>query len=456
MNRRSFLRAGGACLALPWLGRTASATTSGAPKRFVILHNPQGTVMRDWIPTGSASNFTFGPITAPLAPFQDRLVVVSGVDNVMPRYNSVGNAHVNANYTFLTGRPFPVQDGSAITGGGPSIEQVLASRISTDTPFPRLDFAIGGRSTGSGFFTPTEGTYFWVDRADPVSYFNDPVLTTLRIFGDSSVPAADRWAERARRSSVLAAVLDNFDVARRDLGASDRVRLDAHADKLVDLEARIASGTGSCVSPTIALPPGYTPTGSDDASAPAMTEILVTALACDMTRVATLHFAEGHAPTFPWLTARNGGSPIVDPGLWENWHAMVHADYQPGMELAYTWYMEQFAHVLRRMSETTDADGDNLLDTSLVMLVSEYSSGRHWNRHLPVILAGCVGDAPLGRWLDLRPGSVDDYEARNGYLDSGYTMNQLLVSILHAFGFDDADFGFTAPELPSGPLPGLL
>ncbi len=459
LNRRAFLRAGASMLAVPALARYREAhacTQSGVPKRLVVLHNPQGTVMRDWVPEGTLDSFTLGPITAPLAPFQDRIVVVAGCDNKMPGYNSVGNAHVNANYTFLTGRPFPVQDSSAITSGGPSIEQVIASRISNSTPFQRLDFTIGGSNTGSGFVTPTEGSYFWVDRSDPVSYFNDPVISTLRIFGDNSVPAADRWAERARRSSVLAAVRDNFGALRPTLGSHDRIRLDAHEQKLAALESRIAAGTGDCVPPSLTIPPGYDLSSDDDLSAPLMADVMITALACDMTRVATLHFANGHAPTFPWLNARNSGNPIVDTGAWDNWHAMVHADYQPGMELAYEWYFEQWAYILDRMANTDDADGDNLLDTSLVMMISEYSSGRHWNRNLPIVLAGCVGGAPLGRWLDLRPGTVDEYEAANGYLNSEYSTNQLYLSLLHAFGFSDTEFGFTAPELPSGPLPGLL
>lgn len=458
INRRAFLRAGAATLAVPALTRfrSAHAATYGLPKRMLVLHSPQGTVMRDWVPTGSIEDFTLGPITSPLAPFQDRIIVVAGCDNKMPGYNSVGNAHYNANQTFLTGRPFAAQDSAAISAGGPSIEQVIASRISTETPFPRLDFAIGGSDNGTGFFTPTESSYFWIDAYDPVSYFNDPVLASLRIFGDASVAPADQWAERATRASVLGGVLANFDALSPSLSSEDRSRLDAHAEKVAALEARIASGTGACTPPTLSLPSDYDLAGDDDVTAPVMADVLITALACDMTRVATLHFANGHSPTFPWLTARNGGSPIVDPSLFDVWHTMVHADYQAGMELAYQWYYEQWAAILEQMANTTDADGDNLLDTTLVMMVSEFSSGRHWNRNLPIVLAGCVGDAPLGRWLDYRPGSVDDYEAANGYLDSAYSTNQLYVSLLQAFGYSDEAFGYTADELPTGPLPGLL
>jgi hypothetical protein len=74
----------------------------------------------------------------------------------------------------------------------------------------------------------------------------------------------------------------------------------------------------------------------------------VGAFACDLTRVATLHFANGHSHDFPWLWAKNGG-PIVDTLAWENWHAMVHADFQPGMEWVYRWYLEMLADLLTQL-----------------------------------------------------------------------------------------------------------
>ena len=454
MNRRELLRLVGALPFLPALRpRSAWAQGQARPKRLVMFHTPQGTVMDQWLPRGGPRDFELPYITAPLDPLRERLVVVSGVDNRMPEHNQVGNAHLNANYTVLTGRPFAEQDEARLSPAGPSIEQVVARRISTDTPFPRLDFAVGGTETANGVFTPREGAFYWNGPFDPVAVFNSPVHALLRIFGDADRSPADRWAERARRASVLDGVLRSFDAFGRDLPAADRERLGAHAEKLRQLESRIVAGTGACAAPTFEVPPGFA-YGIDEAvAAPLQTELLVTALACDLTRVATFSFANGHAPEFPWLWARNGGAPIVDLAVWENWHAMVHADYQPGMEHPFRWYNEVLADLLTRMAATTDADGDNLLDTSLVVAFSEYSSGRHWNTALPIVLAGNLGGARTGRWLDHLAHPLAEL---TGYSRSGFTTNQLWTSVLHAFGFDDAHFGHEVPELPAGPLPGLL
>ncbi len=460
-TRRQFLRLGGAAAAaLPFLplfrGQQAMANgDDGCPKRLVIVHWPQGTVMRQWLPTGDEHNFVLPYITAPLEDYRDRLIFLSGIDNVMPRYNEVGNAHINANYTVFTGQPFHEQTPTRLSAAGPSIEQVIGERMVSQSPFPRLDFAIGGQQTGSGLVTPNEGSFFWTGPHDPMAYFNDPLRTLLRVFGDNTVDPNDAWALQARRSVVLDGVLDNFRLLRRRLPAEDRERLEAHEAKLQQLEARISNGVGQCTAPSLVAPQGFRPGIDDHISAPMFNDILTTALACDLTRVATLTFANGHAPEFPWLWARNGG-PIVDLNLWENWHAVVHADYQPGMEHPYRWYHEIFADLLARMSATEDADGDNLLDTSLVVFMSEYSSGRHWNNSLPIILAGNVPGAQMNRWVDYMDGGIDNLEARNGYVQSGVTTNQLWTSILHAFGHNDETFGLQDDALPTGPLPGLV
>ncbi len=446
-SRRRFLQVGAGALALPALpGRALGA--GSAPKRMLLVHVPQGTVLSQWVPTGSDIDFQLPYITEPLDRHRDSLILLSGIDNRAPRWNVVGNAHFNANYTFLTGRPFAEQVESGLSAGGPSIEQVIADRIGGDAAFPRLDFTVGGPETSDGILTLGEGSTMWHG-------VHDPVAAMLRIFGDQSLSPADAWALRARRASVLDGVLGTMSSMRRRLGTDARLRLEAHEQRLVELESRIVAGIGSSTPPDLDPPPGYRYGLDEPTSAALFTELITAAFSCDLTRLATLSFANSDSPTFPWLTAANGGVPIVQPGVWDNWHAMVHADYQTGMEVAYRWYHEVLADLLDALAAGTDADGDNMLQTTLVVCVSEYSSGRHWHNALPVVLAGCVGAAPTGRHLNFLSSTVADFEASHGYQQSLATTNQLWTSVLHAFGFDDETFGFVDPDLPNGPLPGL-
>lgn len=454
-TRRSLLAAGGGALVapfLPGLRRARADVPEGAPKRLLVFHHSQGTVLPDFVPVGSSTDFTLPHILEPLAPYQDRMAVLTGIDNAMPQFNSVGNAHDNGNTTLFPAMPFPVQDSSRITAGGPSIEQVIASRIGDDTPFPRLDFAIGGATSG-GFRTTDR---FWYGPDDPVVAYNDPFVALARIFGDQSISAEDAWALRARRSAVLDAVMANASIAGRRLGPAERTRLGAHLDKLSQLEARISGGVGECAAPEWSEPTGYDQSYDDDVTAPIMNEIVVSALSCGYTRVATVELANGHDHAFPWLWARNGG-PIVDTGAFDNWHAMVHADYQPGMEHVYRWYMEVLADLLDRMAVATDPDGDNLLDTTLVLYMPEFSSGRHWTRGLCGLALGDLGPAGGGRWLDFFDGGYQPFIEANSYRDNLAHTNQLWTALLQRFGQDDTTFGHAGGgAVMTDALPGLF
>ncbi len=79
MPRRTFLRgAGGVCVGLPFLSAMESRGGGAAdPKRFVVFFTNNGTVASAWTPTGTEHDFTLGPILAPLAPYQDELLVLS-------------------------------------------------------------------------------------------------------------------------------------------------------------------------------------------------------------------------------------------------------------------------------------------------------------------------------------------------------------------------------------------
>ena len=453
-SRRDLFRGatGGAATLAALASRPVRAQSVEGPKRVIFVHHGQGTVMEQFVPEGDETAFTLPFITAPLQDWTDRLVVLTGVDNLMPSYNTVGNAHENATFTVFAGHPFPVQDSARLTAAGPTIDQVIAERLGADTPYGRLDFMVGG-SSADGFIT---GGRFWVDRDDPVVSFNEPEIASLRIFGDSTLSEADAWALRARRSSVLDAVLDTFRLAEDRVGAEGRVRLEAHKEKLYALERRVSGGVGECSAPRFTAPGGYDFTYDDDVSVAALNDLMVTALSCDYARVATLDYANTHDHAFPWLWAANGG-PIVDTAVWDNWHAMVHADFQLGMELVYRWYVDGLVDLLERLATTTDADGDNMLDTTLVVFMSEFSSGRHWNTSLPVVLAGNLGPVETGRWVDHMPVDRSTFQESGGYTFSGVTTNQLYVSLLRMLGFDDETFGFTDGDtLPSGGVPGLV
>ena len=97
ITRRHFLRATGACLALPLLGRAADKLP---PKRLIAIHVPLGMMPQFFFPqAGDPSS----PYLELLAEHRAQFTVVSGLSH--PGVD--GNHH--AGQCFLTGAPHPGQ-----------------------------------------------------------------------------------------------------------------------------------------------------------------------------------------------------------------------------------------------------------------------------------------------------------------------------------------------------------
>ena len=84
--RRTFLRGAGATLALPFLDAMTPALAlpeQGAEvaRRFSIIYSPNGMNMKDWTPTATGKDYTLSPTLEPLAPYRDRMLVLSGLNN---------------------------------------------------------------------------------------------------------------------------------------------------------------------------------------------------------------------------------------------------------------------------------------------------------------------------------------------------------------------------------------
>jgi hypothetical protein len=477
-GRRTFLRGvGGVILGVPFLealqGRGAYAAPSDRrPSRFLLFFHHQGTVNREWVlPGTSEDSFTHGSIAQPLGPYRSRMLYVRGLDNKIAAlsrsdgHNASERSLFTAN-VFTTavdgqGRYIPrdAQAADDAHAAGPSIDQVLADRLYNGQPNRSIDLSVGG----SG---PSRLLYRGA--SDPVSSEGDPRQALARLFSDSGLGETEALRLMARRQSVLDAVQENFRGLCGKVGQEDCLRLEAHADKIRDLERRVTSTTSGsgCGRPVLNLRPSawrteassYDTSVDDETTAIAHIDILTTALACDLAPVGTLLFRSGQNPAvFNRLTTNgpSGGPEPLVSSRYQNWHDMVHRGRnlnggsidEPGLVRGYRWYSERFAELLGAMGRTETAAG-TLLDDTMVLWMSEFGNGNgHNNLNLHCALAGNLGaGASTGRCLSLH--------AAAGEWDSGpYATNQLFVSALQAFGFGDQRFGFSGDGVSAGPLP---
>lgn len=442
LSRRRLLRgAGHIAIGLPFLeafaSRNGNAQEDTAPKRLVVMFSGGcGTVQSAWRPTGTGTNFTLSPILQPLQPHQSDLVVLSGIHNAS--CNTQGNAdlHTRGITHMLTNEhliEMPELDaccGVRGYAGGPSIDQVAADHVGDATRFRSLEFGV---MTESFWGAHPNSRMSYAGPADPVPAEDDPNDAFARIFSDLGTDAAELEIIRAQRRSVLDYVLEDFEDVNSVVGAEDRMRLEAHMDRIRQIEENLDFvPEAECPIPPMPDFPNPHNNNQYGAIGQAQTELLVAALACDQTRVATLQWSHGQSEVHHgWL----GG----DAG--HTHHYLSHQS-DPGsisslVEIG-EWYSGRLASMLELMKAVDEGEG-TMLDNTLVVWANEMGEGQHTYENTPWLLAGSCGGA-------IETGQHIDY--------GGQPHGRLLVSVLNAMDVNVQSFGM--PELSNGPLTEFL
>jgi len=395
INRRQTLRGmGAALLCAPFYGllsEPARARAAVAPKRIFFWFSPNGTVHKHWRPTGGEASFSFpaGSILEPLEAHRDSLIILDGLDFVGTR----GGSHEGGMEHALTG------------GGAPSLDQFMAAQLGMATPFPSIE--LGVQTSAWGASVQTRMSYN--DKHQYVHPEDDPAAAYRRLFGGAGALAQDDAGQGAQggssfdpRKSVLDVVRGELTALKKQLGAQERVKLDAHLDSLRQIERRTAgaaaAGGGNCAA--VAAPPMTDAKSNDEFPnvGALQMDLLVAAAACDMSRVLSLQWTHTVSPTiFSWAGASEGHHELShkDDGNVEGVASFVAAE---------RWVSAQFAGFLDRLRATPEPDGSGtLLDTSTVVWVKELGDGRlHDFKSVPFIIAGGGnGHWNTGRYLKL-------------------------------------------------------
>ncbi|MGC2895761.1 DUF1552 domain-containing protein, partial [Bacillus cabrialesii subsp. cabrialesii] len=140
-------------------------------RRFLAVYTPGGTVQDRFWPTGTETDFKLSPMLAPLEAMRSKLLVLKGLD----MKSAGGEQHQGGMIACLTGT---LQSGEGRRyATGPSIDQVLASRISKDKPKTSLQFAVRWATGKShGLLHPMNAFNFEDNaRFDPIPPRIDPV-----------------------------------------------------------------------------------------------------------------------------------------------------------------------------------------------------------------------------------------------------------------------------------------
>lgn len=385
LSRRTVLRGLGTALALPYL-ESLHAAPSEPPARVVWMYVPNGVHMQDWTPTLEGAEYELPWILQPLAPFQRRLSILSGLAHDKARANGDGPGdHARAAAVFLTGVQPLKTDGQVRLG--PSADQLAAQAIGERTRFRSVQLGLErGRDSGqcdSGYSCAYSSNISWQSATVPAAKEVNPRSVFDRLFrGGGDELASEASAERrARRKSVLDFVRADAERLRARLGNDDRRKLDEYEHGLRELERRVELAEHAHVE---AVPdsarPGGTPREYAE-HARLLLELLALALATDSTRIATFMFA-------------NEGTdrPYEALGIKEGHHTLSHhggdVEKHEKIRRINRFHVELLTGFLARLASSTEGGTDLLSCTSVVYGSCIGDGNRHNHDDLPILVAG--------------------------------------------------------------------
>jgi hypothetical protein len=441
LSRRAVLRGMGVALGLPALDAMRLFAKDGAddrsarpPLRMAFAFVPNGVNTKMWFPKEVGADWAITPSLEPLTPFKKDLQVLTGLAQTRARANGDGAGdHARSAATFLTGRQARKTDGKDIRAGV-SADQVAAEKLAGQTRLASLEIGCDrGAMAGncdSGYSCAYSSTISWKAEAMPLPKEVNPRQIFGRLFGDPGALAVER--DRARqalyRRSVLDLVRDDAAGLSKELGTSDRRKVDEYLESVRSIEKQIQASERkdqAKLPADVEVPADGVPSDFPTYMR-LLSDLLVLAFQTDATRIATYVFAnEGSNRTFPWIDVREGH------------HSLSHHGGNPD-KLAQIakidrFYVEMFAHLIGKLKAVKEGDG-TLLDHSMIVYGAAIGDGnRHNHDELPLILAGGGGGT-------LTPGRHVKYPFET-------PMCNLFLSMMDRMGVKEERFGDSTGRL---------
>ncbi|MBV9880193.1 MAG: DUF1552 domain-containing protein [Gemmatirosa sp.] len=453
MARRSFLRGMGAAVALPYLDamtpaflayrRSGVDAAAAAKTRFVCIESVHGAAGSNtwgaskhlWAPAGVGRQFELAPESAlsPLDPWRKYLTIVSNTDVRMAEAfeaPEIGGDHFRSSAVFLT-QSHPKQTQGSDVYVGTSIDQIVAQRLAGETAIPSMQLCIEDLDRGGGceynYACAYTDTVSWAGPTEPLPMIRNPRVAFDLLFG-AGANHADRAVRRKANQSILDWIVGDLAGLKRDLGASDRQRLDKYLDDVRELERRIqAVEARNSSGEQRELPEA--PIGVPDSWAEhvkLMFDVQVLAFQSDMTRVTT------------FKTSRDASTrQFPESGTDKTFHPASHHGGRESAILDFNkinrYHVSMLPYFLERLKSSMDGDKD-LLEQTVIMYGSPMADGNiHNHRRCPLLFLG-HGNGILQGDLHLKA-------------PDGTPMANTMLTLLHELGHRDLkSFGDSTGE----------
>ncbi len=437
LPRRTVLRGIGATLSLPFLEAMvpvmSRARAAGKPvNRFLAFYVPNGMAMPYWSPKGEGTSFELSPILEPLAPFRNKLLVLSGLN---ASWNYI---HAGASGSFLTGTTRGGRNEVEVIADV-SMDQLLARKFANETQVASLELSMDGPANAgacTGILSCAyTHTISWRSPTQPLPMEYNPRAVFERLFGDSGT--TERTAREIRlhqNKSILDSVSQKLTALKKELGPGDQVRVEEYTASVRDVERRIqkAEEQHDLELPAIEQPQGVPPAFEDHLAL--MLDLQLLAFQSDLTRVITFMIGK-----------EQSARPYPQVGVPEAHHPLSHHNDVPELIAHLSkinrYHTELFSKYVAKLDATPDGDG-SLLDHVTILYGSGISnSTRHSGVNLPLMLVGGgAGTLKGGRHL-----SFTDKPS----------MANLLVTLMDKMGVPVERVGGSTGHLPLDTLSGV-
>jgi hypothetical protein len=456
-RRRFLLGALGATVALPFLETFAPKTakagegdaepfaifcrqgngvqqkTDDEPDRFWPSFGP-GTITKDQLLADS------GRTLSELGDFADKLIIAKGI-----RFNYGGNGcgHSGGGNQCLTAAKVSAEPAkNESLGMGESIDNRIQRELGKEGVEPLTLYV--GRKYG---FLDEVMSYRGEKQLRAAE--NNPYNVYQDLFGLSGQDPAALEALRKRRMSVNDLVRDQMQtlLSRSDVSKGDRERLDLHFTSIRDLELGIICGLSQGEVATLqAISANAASDDNFQVACKLQMDLLTLAMACGVSRSATLQFGSG-----------NCGSEFTIGGTkLKSFHKISHridsdgstGDPIPNADVLHhqidRMHAQLFKYLLTKLDSVKLANG-SLLDYGVAVWLNDLGEKYHSYNNVPFILAGGANKA-------LKTGQYVNFDK--------VTNNRLLSTIGAAVGCKNDQGGplddFGDPELTKGVLSELL
>jgi hypothetical protein len=392
INRRTFLRGtlhgAAVSVGLPFLdvflntnGDAMAATGAPLPRRFGTWFFGCGMNPLRWDPAIEGADWELTPELMPIEPMREHMNILSGYSVLLD--GEANQVHRTGVFGALCGGAPKSTDSVE----GPTLDVLISDEIGTRTRFRSLEMAATGKAKHSNSLRDVSS----VNPAEP-----SPLGLYTRIFGEGFAdPNAAEFTPDPNvllRKSALSIVTEDRKRLEKQLGASDRARLDQYFTALRQLEQQLELQLQKPPPmEACSIPEAPVDNALDSQIDNVMTnhslmaQTLALALACDQTRVFNMQFSDR-------------ASSLRMPGSTDTHHTLTHEEprdpelgYQPKATVFVQKSMEAWAHFAQTLHAIPEGDG-TLLDNCLVMAHSETSEANtHSVVGLPFMTAGKAG-----------------------------------------------------------------